>query len=65
MANDILEALKLEKPLMAVCQLPGVKDLPLAVRGHFGQALIKEAQGNHWGAAESLDKAVEKELALV
>lgn len=47
--------------LKDVAALPGVKDLPLLVRGRFAQALQAEAEERHDDAANLLDVAVQKE----
>ena len=59
--SDVTQALTADKPLMAIAGLPGVKDLPLKVRGFFAKALMKEAQGLHDEAKEALDQAVANE----
>jgi hypothetical protein len=45
-------------PLVTYSKLPGVSDLPLAVRGPFAQALIAEDNGDHSKAAEKLEQAI-------
>ena len=47
--------------LKDIVALPGVKDLPLIVRGKFGQALKAEAEGRYEDASKLLDAAIEKE----
>ncbi len=41
--------------------LDGVKDLPMAVKAKFAQALIAEARGDHATAADKLAVAVASE----
>jgi hypothetical protein len=50
-----------DSKLVEVCKLPGIRDLPMRVRGYFAKALIAEAAGNHAEAATLLDKAIENE----
>jgi hypothetical protein len=47
--------------LKDVAQLDGVKDLPMAVKAKFAQALLAEARGDHAAAAMKLNEAVEAE----
>lgn len=48
--------------LREIAALPGVKDLPLMVRGQFAIALRAEAAGDLEKAESALCKAVEAEL---
>lgn len=50
--------------ILDVSKEPGVKDLPLRVRGPFAQAIIAERMGDHVKAAAFLDKAVAAEIEL-
>lgn len=50
--------------LATTSRLPGVKDLPLSVRGPFAQALMAERDGDTAKAAEKLETAVAAEVAL-
>ena len=47
--------------LQEIVTLPGVKDLPLKVKGRFAQALKAEDSGRHADASKLLDQAVEAE----
>lgn len=49
--------------LMEYKNLPGVKDLPFKAAAHFAIALKKEDEGDYAGAIESVNKAIEEELA--
>lgn len=50
-----------EMHLVEVAGLPGVRDLPLTVRGKFAQALQAEVRGDHAVAAAKLNEAVAAE----
>jgi hypothetical protein len=47
--------------LKDVAQLDGVKDLPMAAKAKFAQALLAEAKGDHANATRLLNEAVERE----
>ena len=46
-----------------IAQLPGLSDLPMAVKGRFAQALKAESEGRHADAAGLLLKAIDAESA--
>ena len=51
--------------LKEMAELPGVKDLRMAVKAKFIKALREEDKGNHEAAAIALDEAVAIEQAPV